>query len=247
MDNNFRERAKTAALDRWYRKRLRAVAKQIAKIAAEWSGNDPSELQLSLFDYSVRLDEWARGVAEIMLRRAAAADYETWLNTGKKINRATKRMLRDAVVGPIFGRLQDEQVSLIRSLPLEAARKAHEWALSGLSSGQRYGDIAQRIKRDLGGVSDSRAICIARTETARARTNFTQARAQAVGSTHYIWHTVGDGAVRSRHKALDKTVHAWSDPPICDVGAGGVPIRSHPGCVFNCRCWPEPIFYRKDI
>ena len=154
MDNNFRERAKTAALDRWYRKRLRAVAKQIAKIAAEWSGNDPSELQLSLFDYSVRLDEWARGVAEIMLRRAAAADYETWLNTGKKINRATKRMLRDAV---------------------------------------------------------------------------------------------GDGAVRSRHKALDKTVHAWSDPPICDVGAGGVPIRSHPGCVFNCRCWPEPIFYRKDI
>lgn len=147
---------------------------------------------------------------------------------------------------PIFNRLREEQVALIRSLPMEAAKKAQEWVASGLSDGQRYADIAQRIKNELGGVTESRAICIARTETARARSNFTQARAQAVGSTHYVWHTVGDNAVRPRHRELDKTVHAWSDPPICDVGAGGTPIRSHPGCVFNCRCWPEPLFYEKD-
>ncbi|HIV44705.1 MAG TPA: minor capsid protein [Candidatus Parasutterella gallistercoris] len=131
-------------------------------------------------------------------------------------------------------------------MPMEAAKKAQEWAASGLSDGQRYADIAQRIKNELGGVTESRAICIARTETARARSNFTQARAQAVGSTHYVWHTVGDNAVRPRHRELDRTVHSWSDPPICDVGAGGTPIRSHPGCVFNCRCWPEPLFYEKD-
>lgn len=70
QQNKFREQAKTAALDRWYRKRLKAVAKQIAQIALEWEGTDPSQLQLSLFDYSVRLDEWARSVADIMLRRA---------------------------------------------------------------------------------------------------------------------------------------------------------------------------------
>lgn len=217
QQNKFREQAKTAALDRWYRKRLKAVAKQIAQIALEWEGSDPSQLQLSLFDYSVRLDEWARSVADIMLRRAASADYDTWLRIGQKISRETRRKLKDAAAGPIFNRLREEQVALIRSLPMEAAKKAQEWAVSGLSDGQRYADIAQRIKNELGGVTESRAICIARTETARARSNFTQARAQAVGSTHYVWHTVGDNAVRPRHRELDKTVHAWSDPPLAQA------------------------------
>lgn len=192
----------------------------------------------------MRLDEWARSVADIMLRRAASADYDTWLRIGQKISRETRRKLKDAAAGPIFNRLREEQVALIRSLPMEAAKKAQEWAASGLSDGQRYADIAQRIKNELGGVTESRAICIARTETARARSNFTQARAQAVGSTHYVWHTVGDNAVRPRHRELDKTVHAWSDPPICDVGAGGTPIRSHPGCVFNC--FPGDTLVRLD-
>lgn len=212
----------------------------------EWSGNDQADLQMSLFDYSVRLDEWARSVADIMIRRASSADYETWTRVGKRISRETRRKLKDAAVGPVYSRLQEEQVTLIQSLPLEAAKKAQEWTQKALENGERYADIAKRIKSDLGPVTQTRAVCIARTETARARTNFTRARAQAVGSTHYVWHTVGDGAVRPSHRALDKTVHAWNDPPICDTGAGGGPIRSHPGCVFNCRCWPEPLFYEKD-
>lgn len=149
QQNKFREQAKTAALDRWYRKRLKAVAKQIAQIALEWEGTDPSQLQLSLFDYSVRLDEWARSVADIMLRRAASADYDTWLRIGQKISRETRRKLKDAAAGPIFNRLREEQVALIRSLPMEAAKKVQEWAASGLSDGQRYADIAQRIKNEL--------------------------------------------------------------------------------------------------
>ena len=100
------------------------MAKQIAQIALEWEGSDPSQLQLSLFDYSVRLDEWARSVADIMLRRAASADYDTWLRIGQKISRETRRKLKDAAAGPIFNRLREEQVALIRSLPMEAAKKA---------------------------------------------------------------------------------------------------------------------------
>ena len=57
QQNKFREQAKTAALDRWYRKRLKAVAKQIAQIALEWEGSDPSQLQLSLFDYAASRSE----------------------------------------------------------------------------------------------------------------------------------------------------------------------------------------------
>ena len=54
---------------------------------------------------------------------------------------------------------------------------------------------------------------------------------QAQGYTHYIWHTQGDGKVRSRHAARDGQTFAWNNPP-----AGG-----HPGEDYGCRCWAEPV------
>ena len=113
-------------------------------------------------------------------------------------------------------------------------------AQRSLMTGERFGSFAESIKR-LGPITMSRAICIARTETARARTSYTEARAQAVGSTHYIWHTVGDGAVRPRHRQLDGTIQSWSDPPITSEPGQKV-VRSAPGSSFNCRCWAEPLF-----
>lgn len=199
-----------------------------------------------LFDYSVSLEAWASTVSKTMLEKAAKDDYDTWTKTGEKISRETKKRLKDAVVGPEFARLQAEQVALIKSIPLDAAKKVHQWTQAALSEGQRYSSIAKKIKTELGDVSDTKAILIARTETARARSNFTQARSKAVGSTHYVWHTVGDGAVRPRHAHLDGKIFAWDDPPICDTGKGGVPIRAAPGCCFNCRCWAEPLFPKTE-
>lgn len=45
----------------------------------------------------------------------------------------------------------------------------------------------------------------------------------------YIWHTVGDGKVRSSHAERDGKTFSWDDPP-----EGG-----HPGEAPNCRCWAE--------
>lgn len=231
---------------------MKAISKQVARIAAEYKEDtDPisaaAAISKRLFDYSVSLDEWAMSVSDLLLKRVGADDYNTWERTAAKISRGTKAKLKDAVIGAEYSRLQREQVELIKSLPLEAAKKVHEWTKASLSEGGRQDALAKRIRDELGGVTESRAILIARTETARARTNFTQARAKAVGSTHYIWHTVGDGAVRPRHAALDGKVFAWNDPPITDVGKGGAPIRSAPGCVFACRCWAEPIFPKSEF
>lgn len=192
------------------------------------------------------LEAWAWTVADTMLRRVATDDYDTWTRVSENLSRETKKRLKDAVVGPEFARLQREQVDLIKSIPLSAAEKVHEWTQAGLSEGSRYSTIAKKIREELGSVSDSKAMLIARTETARARSNFTQARAKSVGSTHYIWHTVGDGAVRPRHAHLDGKIFAWNDPPVCDQGKGGTPVRANPGCVWNCRCWAEPLFPKSE-
>ncbi len=50
------------------------------------------------------------------------------------------------------------------------------------------------------------------------------------GSTHYIWHTQGDGKVRADHAANNGKIFAWDNPP--ETG--------NPGEDYNCRCWAEP-------
>ena len=223
------------------------MAQMVGRIAQEFKEDSDvygqeKAVQLQLFSYADTIEAWAYDISEIMLRRVAQADYSVWLRVGEKISAETKRKLRDVTVYPIFKQLQHEQVELIKSLPIDAAQKVHEWTQIGLSNGQRYSTIAKRIQNELGGITKSRAIVIARTETARTRSNFTEARARAIGSTHYRWHTVGDASVRSSHARLNGKIFSWDDPPITDYGKGGTPIRSHPGCIFNCRCWAEPLF-----
>lgn len=199
-------------------------------------------IRAALNAYSGTLNDWALEVSKKMIEDASSADYSTWLKIGEKISRQTRTLLKETGVSTVYSSLQNEQVTLIKSLPLEASQKVHEWVKDGLAKNERYDVIMKRIQTELYPITKSRATCIARTETARARTNFTQARARAVGSPGYIWRTVGDGRVRHMHEALDGTYHTWDNPPICDIGKGGQPIRSAPGCVFNCRCWPEPVW-----
>ena len=194
-----------------------------------------------LLKYSDSLDEWAKSISSTMIERAGAADYAVWMQVAKGLSKQTKALLKGAI-GTRFDTLQEEQVKLIKSLPREAAEKVHQWTREGLSKGQRYQAISDRIKTSLGAETKARAVCIARTETARARTNYTRARCEAVGSRYYRWHTVGDGAVRPMHAKLDGTIQRWDDPPVCDEGHGGIPIRGNPGTTFNCRCWAEPLF-----
>jgi hypothetical protein len=47
----------------------------------------------------------------------------------------------------------------------------------------------------------------------------------------YVWHTQGDGKVRSEHAERDGKIFSWDDPP-----EGG-----HPGEAPNCRCWTEAV------
>jgi len=47
----------------------------------------------------------------------------------------------------------------------------------------------------------------------------------------YIWHTMGDGRVRSSHADRDGKAFSWDNPP-----DGG-----HPGEAYNCRCTAEDL------
>ena len=111
----------------------------------------------------------------------------------------------------------------------------HELTLKGLEGGVRAETVSQEILRS-GDVSKSRAILIARTEVARTAFALTRARALHVGSAAYVWRTSRDSDVRKSHREMEGKVIQWDDAPTLSDGT-----TTHAGCIYNCRCWAEPI------
>ncbi len=223
---------------RLYETQLRKVAKAVGEtITSIYQGGVGTGAAISdvLTAYSEALVPWATRTAERMLGDIQDRSRQSFRALGNEISLGLRRELERAPTGERFSQLLAEQVGLIQSIPLEAAQRVHKLTTEALVAGRRMGEVAQEIARSED-VSTSRAILIARTEASRAATTFVQARAEYVGSTHFIWRTSRDGAVRPTHKRLEAKVFRWEDPPECDPG-----YHALPGAIFNCRCYPEPI------
>ncbi|WP_244109610.1 phage head morphogenesis protein [Burkholderia cenocepacia] len=188
--------------------------------------------------YAEALGPWAEVTAARMLDDLNRRDEQAWMQQAADMSRALRDELRHAPTGETMRALMAEQVGLIKSIPLEAAERVHRLTIEALEDSTRAAAISKEIQRS-GDVAKSRADLIARTEVSRAATSLTEARALAVGSTHYIWRTSGDSDVRPGHRAMEGKVCAWNDPP--EVAENGRVMRFHPGQIWNCRCWAEPI------
>ncbi|TXH35293.1 MAG: phage head morphogenesis protein [Rhodospirillaceae bacterium] len=219
-------------------KQLRKIAAHVGDIARGFDLEDPmalAALQGALERYSSILDPWAEAVSARMIAEADARDVKAWNRLSTVIGRQLHREIRDAPTGNRMRQLLGEQVKLITSLPLEASERVHKLTLEGIQEGRRAAEIAKELART-GEVTESRAMLIARTEVGRTSTVLTQARAEYIGSTHFIWRTAGDSDVRPSHRRLNGKSFRWDDPPECDPG-----YHALPGAIFNCRCYPEPI------
>ena len=139
-----------------------------------------------------------------------------------------------ADTGAAMRGLLAEQVTLIKSIPLDAAKRVHELTLQGIEDATRANEIAKEIQRS-GEVATSRAQLIARTEVSRTAATLTEARAKATGSEGYIWRDSGDKTTRHSHHLMNGKYVRWDSPPTLDK------LTGHAGCLPNCRCWPDPV------
>ena len=225
-------------LERNYGARLRKIASHIGDVVRGFpAGTQESDSLISaaLRRYADILDPWARAAGERMVAEVAAADRAGWRRISAAMGRALHREIDEAPTGAITKVALDRQVTLIKSLPLEAAERVHRLTLEGITQGRRAEDIATDIMAT-GDVTWSRATLIARTEVSRTSSELTKARAEHVGSVEFIWRTAGDTDVRASHRALNGKVFRWDDPPECDPGP-----RALPGGLWNCRCYAEAI------
>lgn len=234
-----RQATVTSRAERDYAKQLKLLARQVGNLVESYESGLhglPTLTQL-LRGYAEGLVPWARRIAARMLGEVDARDRAAWSALGNAISAQLHQDIRNAPVGERMRELLGLQVSLIQSIPTEAAQRVHELATKARIEGTRAKEIAEEIART-GEVTASRAMLIARTEVSRAATTLVQARAEAIASTHFIWRTSLDGSVREDHRKLEGKTFAWDDPPVADSRTGE---HALPGAIYNCRCYAEPV------
>ncbi len=186
-------------------------------------------------EYAKIIEPWAYSVSGLMLADVARKDAKMWRQNSKEISTRLRREVESAPTGDVLRQLQAEQVTLIKSLPLEAATRIQHLAQQSTMVGVRAEELAKKIL-ETESVTKSRAMLIARTEVSRATANLVQARASWAGSDGYIWRTAGDANVRDSHKDMEGKYVRWAHPPTLDK------LTGHAGTLPNCRCFAEPVF-----
>ena len=223
-----------------YGRQLRQIASHVDSIIKGFDVTDETvypSIVTALRKYAESLNIWARNASSKIIMDIALRDERTWLIYAKDISVGLRKEIRETDVGAVMQKLIEDQASLITSLPLNAAQRVQDLAIRAVIEGGRSDEISGLIMA-IGGTTKARANTIARTEVSRASTMFTQARAEAIGSDGYIWRSSEDSDVRDEHKELNGKFFKWDKPPVADKRTG---IRAHAGCIWNCRCYAEPV------
>jgi SPP1 gp7 family putative phage head morphogenesis protein len=229
--------------EQFYSRSLRSIAKQVGQFITElYESGREDAIEYTLKNYADILEPWAQAVSERMLADIAQKDEQAWLRHSKRMAVAMQKELRTAPMGKIVTELRDRQVELITSIPLEAAQRAQNLAFEAATQTSARAKEVAKLIQATEKVTENRAILIARTEIARSHAIIQEGRATWIGSESYIWRTLRDPQVRSDHKELEGQVFYWDQPPIADKRAG---VRANPGCIYNCRCFAEPVLPAK--
>jgi phage putative head morphogenesis protein, SPP1 gp7 family len=229
----------TKAAEQRLAKELRRIARIVGGIVRSHVDGekirDTKKLAEALTAYSESLGPWAEQAVAKIMKDVSSNNDKAWHSLSNKIGKELRTTMAESAVGAVARQLQQEQVQLIKSLPLEAGLRAQKLAQEAMMGGKRASEIASELDRTEE-VTASRATLIARTEIAKANATLSQARAQYVGATHYIWRTAEDADVRESHAQMDGKIFRYDDPPYVE-GEG----NHGPGEIYNCRCFAEPI------
>lgn len=161
------------------------------------------------------------------IRKEAAIDIQKIIeNTGVNLTAG-----RDAFVR--------KNVELIKTIREDLLGQVQTTILSYFDGeairplGSMAGAIKKRFK-----VSDGRARVIARDQLGKTLSQIDQKRQKAAGFTKYMWRSVGDGRVRSRHRFLNGKIFTYGKNPVSGTNGERLP----PGRPILCRCIAVAIF-----
>lgn len=236
-----------------YNYMLNAVSDEVNSILEYYDANDPGavvDLLQVLQDYSNDLYSWASDFVGGLLYQLNDDDEKTWKKHSAFMSKKFRYELEHVPIKPIMQEYLKDNIGLIQSLPLNTAKKIQSMVLENLKTGEYRAEGLTEQIINLGNITRNRAKLIARTEVARISTGLTKARSEVLGLNYYIWKTSHDARVRSSHRLMDKVLIAWDNPaapealdPFSKKSYG----HYHPGEIFNCRCFAQPLIRLEDI
>ena len=139
-----------------------------------------------------------------------------------------------------------ENVSKIGSIPAEYLGEVENIIRWGYDTKQPKVNVYRRLEK-LAGMTRAKAKMIARDQLGTLNARMTQFEHESAGVTKYKWVTRRDSLVRDCHRALNGTVHKWSEPPPMwyMTKSRGIVYTGrycNPGEDYGCRCTASPVF-----
>lgn len=119
---------------------LRKIPQQIGMMIDAYPPGDPEYVPTIvdlLTKYAEIIVPWATKTAFNMLSEVDRRDKQAWFAHSKEISQALRAEIRNAPTGAVMQALLAEQVTLIKSLPLDAAKRVHDLTLAGIEDGTR--------------------------------------------------------------------------------------------------------------
>lgn len=197
---------------------------------------------------SAEFNRYAQETANRMVTHLFTDAGRTWRTAarensqGRMIYETLKRELQGPVGGSVIHQIQ-RNAEIIKSVPLTIARDMTDYIAQETVNGRRSESILADLLELVPDISLNKAKLIARTEVGKTSTALTRARSDNLGLDWYIWRTSKDSRVRDSHDLMEGVMVSWRDPPSPELlnGEKNAPKPYHPGEIYNCRCYPEPV------
>jgi uncharacterized protein with gpF-like domain len=212
--------------------------------------NDPFDIidKFESIGDSQVFESFANTLASNMITATLFDTARSWREAAKEGSRGRLiyQLLRNELNGPV-GVAVNKQIAenayYIKSMPLDFATTATKHIAAQQQAGRRSSDIARDLLNMFPSMSENKARLIARTETSKANSSLTQARAESLGLNWYRWRGSLDQRERKAHRYLEGVLINFNDPPSPEALLN---IKSslghyHAGNCPNCRCYEEVI------
>lgn len=240
-------------IEETYSRAIQEITKYMqSQISASTDPFDMVKLLKLLFK-SEQLNHYCEAAAMKMVTQLFADGGQTWRDAARRNSRG--RTIYEALLFEMekpTGLAVIEQIrrnaEIIKTLPISISRQITEHVKNETLKGRRASEIAFDIQEMFPSSTKAKARLIARTEVSKTQTALTQARAEEIGLEWYVWRTSEDARVRSSHEHMEGVLIKWNNPPSPEKLIGERSVGNYQaGCIFNCRCYPQPLISLEDV
>lgn len=197
--------------------------------------------------------DWAQALAHTFVTNTLEENARTWRQAAAMSGQGgmIRQALQQEMAGPVGRRVDEliaENANYIKSIPMILGEDLTKHIQTKAFEGSRSTQNTPEFRAMVGDMSRAHARLISRTETAKAMSALTQARAEYTGHDWYIWHTSKDQRVRDSHRNMDGVLCRFSDPPAPEELIGEKSAGYYgPGNIYNCRCYAEPVILWREV